>query len=123
MLLPDDEVVTHINTLVEAWKQREVVEREIQEFESRARTTTASSPTFDSIEAFMAFNQGRREYWQEREDLHQQRDNISNRFEESRGVVQVLLPKGLTLIHVHMGSRYVIRNGNNGLQVSVSGSA
>lgn len=120
LLLPDDEVVNQLDTFVEEWEKLGDAEGEIRKFDSKNGPPEAYSHLFESIEDFMVFNERRREYWRERDSLHRQRDEIAHSVEQSAGVVRVLLPRDCSLIHVHKGSRYAIRNVNNQLQVSVS---
>ena len=120
LLLSDDEVLTQLDTFVEEWEKLQDAEGVIRKFDSENAQPEAYSHLFESIEDFMVFNERRREYWRERDSLHRQRDEIAYSVEQSAGVVRVLLPRDCSLIHVHKGSRYAIRNVNNQLQVTAS---
>lgn len=109
-LRPDEELVSQLNTLVEAADQLEDAEGELRVFESRTEPPTARTYQFGSTEDLLVFNQRRREYLQEREDLRHRRDNADGRFQESADVVQVLLPTGCSLIHHYAGFRYALEN-------------
>ncbi len=109
-LLSDEEVVTRLNAFVEAWEQLQVAESELRAFGRKTEPPTAVARQFGDTEEFMAFNQRRRQFLQERRDLQRQRDDADKRFKESAGVVHVLLPQRSSLIHNHAGWRYVIEN-------------
>lgn len=110
MLLPDDEVVAQLDALVEAWEQLQNAERELRVFDSSRGQPRVPAHQFGDTEDFLLFNQRRREYWQEREDIRRRRDDADKRFKESAGVVQVLLPERCGLIHHHAGFRHHVEN-------------
>jgi hypothetical protein len=122
LLLSDDEVLTQLDTFVEEWKKLQDAEGAIRKFDSENAQPRAGSHVFEDIKDFLVFNERRREYWRERTELHRQRDEIAYFVERSSEVVRVLLPKDCSLVHVHKGSRYAIRNLNNKLEVTVRGA-
>lgn len=111
MQLPDEEVVTRLDELVESWRQQEDAVRQLRRFEGTTGAPAVKREHyFHNTEAFIEFNRRRREYVRQHEELTRQREAAGERYNHAAAIISVLLPEDSGLIHRYGRFEYVIRN-------------